>query len=389
MSQFHPQDHRPRSGQLMPRPTLRSVGRSAQRGAVQSGMIALVVVVLLIGAGAYWQTQQSALKRQAVAADRLPLDTDTVLPLPAPTATLPEPALALYPARLSLVTDATGQLVGCSGVVGDAVLQQQLLQQISSVFIEQYQPCDIRHDLAYQPELMDASAVTRLAQIVRDRADVMIAINHLEMVSSEQTLGRKGAVVIGASTPEEFGKIETAVREQTGNAFSLHQLQPVDVAEAVLHSMQTANQMLKMLPETPRPADITALLNQQIIRFSFDESNIPPLNQPLLALVAPYLQQYPELQLQIRVFTAAVGSPQYSRDLATRRAEAIRQTWIEQGVDAERLLAVGMGQQQPIAENASEQGRFWNERVEFQWGTAEAETRPDASTSASPDLPKT
>ena len=300
---------------------------------------------------------------------------------------MPEPALALYPARLSLVTDATGQLVGCSGVVGDETLRQQLIQQISGVFIEQYQPCDLRYDSAYQSELMDINAVTRLAQILRERPQVMLAINQVQMISADQMLGAKGVVVISTADAAEFGKIEAAVREQTGNAFSLYPLQAVNIAETVLQSVQTASQMLKMLPEKPRPADITALLNQQVIRFSFDDATIPALNQPLLALVAPYLAQYPELQLQIRVFTSAVGSPQYSRELATRRAEAIRQAWIEQGVVADQLVAIGMGQQQPIAENATEQGQFWNERVEFRWVKPVAEM---TNTPAQPsDVPKT
>lgn len=389
MSQLHRQDHRSHSGQPLPLSKLISASRAAQTGAVQTGMIALMIVVLLIGAAAYWQTQQSALKRQAAehSADATPVTP--VVAVPMQRAPLAEPALALYPAKLSLVTDSMGQLVGCSGVVGDPVLRQQLLERISSIFIEQYQPCEIRYDAAYQPELMDVNAVIRLAQILHNRADVMIAINHVEMIAPEQTLGSTGAVVIGTPDMEEFAKIESAVREQTGNAFSLHPLQPVDIAETVLQSVQTANQMLKMLPETPRPADITALLNQQIIRFGFDESNIPPLNQPLLELVAPYLKQYPELQLQIRVFTAAVGSSQYSRELANRRAEAIRDAWVEQGVDAQQLLVVGMGQQQPIAENASEQGRFWNERVEFQWVKPEAKPTVESSTPSAADLPKT
>lgn len=369
-----------------------SSGRLSQVGAVQTGMIALIMVVLLIGAAAYWQTQQSAHHRHAKAQTLSPAVTEpepTMLPdNPQSEPALLEPALALYPARFSLVTDANGQLVGCSGIVGDAQLQQQLIQQMAQVFVGYYQPCDVRYDAAYQPELMDINAVTRLAQILRQRPDVMIAINPLETIPSEQVLGSKGAVVIGAPSAEEFAKIESAVREQTGNAFSLHALQAVDVTDTVLSSVQTANQMFKMLPTNPRPADITALLNQQVIRFGFNESEVPPLNQPLLELVAPYLNKYPELQLQIHVFTAAVGSSQYNLELSKRRAEALRQFWIAQGVKPQQLLAVGMGQQQPIAENATEQGRFWNERVQFYWVTPEQQTSPEASASRSSDVPK-
>lgn len=366
MSQFEPQNCRQAMCLQQPRQMLTMTKYSAQQGAVQSGMIALIIVIVLIGAGAYWQTQQHSLKKQQLEAERVqavPEALPTVTPAP-----LLEPALALYPARLSLVTDAEGRLAGCSGIVGDVELRQQLIQQISGVFIDQYQPCEIDFDPAYQPEMMDINAVTRLAMIVRERPHSMLAINHLHMIAADQVLGEKGAVVISAPSADEFGKIEAAVREQTGHAFSLHQLQPVeDVPETVLQNIQTAHQMLKMLPASPRPADISAALNQQIIRFAADDAAVPALNQPLLSLVTEHLQRYPELNLQIRAFSPAVGSPQYSQTLSTARAEAIRQLWIEQGVSPERLLAVGMGQRQPIAENATEQGQFWNERVEFRW----------------------
>jgi len=369
------------------RPASIATVRSAQCGAVQSGMIALIVVVLLIGAAAYWQTQQSAAPSQTVITEAA---VTTEVPPSADVQPVVEPALALYPARLSLVTDANGQLVGCLGVVGDAALRQQLVQQISAVFIGQYQPCDIRADAAYQTDLMDINAVTRLAQILRDRPHTMLAINHLNMVPEEEILGVKGAVVIGVAVDSDFSKIEAAVREQTGNAFSLHQLLPVDQAEVVLQSVQTAHQMLKTLPATPRPADITALLNQQMLRFRFDDATIPALNQPLLELVTPHVQQHSDLQLQIRAYTAAVGSPQYSQELSSRRAEAVRQMWIEQGVAPERLLAVGMGQRQPIAENATEQGQFWNERIEFEWVQPVVDTvaASATTTAADTDLPK-
>lgn len=373
------------------RPRSASTGCTAQVGAVQMGIIALTVVVALIAAGAYWQTQQQALKKQQQIEAAQPAVTmpqsHTASGHTASGLPHAEPALQLYPAHLSLVTDARGQLVGCSGLLGDSHLHTQLAQQISAVFIEQYQPCDLSYDSAYQPDLMDINAVTRLAQIIRERPHVMIAINPPQMLPQGQSSGSKGSVVISTPDLAEFGKIEAAVREQTGNAFSLHPLAPVDIAQTVLQSVQTANQMLNALPKNPRPADITALLNQQIIRFGFDDATIPALNQPLLALVVPYLAQYPELQLQIRVFTSAVGSSQYSSELATRRAEAIRQAWIEQGVAADQLLAMGMGQQQPIAENATEQGQFWNERVAFRW-VKRLVTQPETAVAASADVPK-
>jgi outer membrane protein OmpA-like peptidoglycan-associated protein len=61
----------------------------------------------------------------------------------------------------------------------------------------------------------------------------------------------------------------------------------------------------------------------------------------------------------------SIGSDSYNLKLSERRAESVRSYVVDRGIEAARLTARGLGESQPIADNASEEGRARNRRVLF------------------------
>lgn len=61
----------------------------------------------------------------------------------------------------------------------------------------------------------------------------------------------------------------------------------------------------------------------------------------------------------------AKGSDEYNVRLSLRRAETVRAELENGGLDAERMRVIGHGESQPVADNATEQGRQQNRRVEI------------------------
>ena len=59
------------------------------------------------------------------------------------------------------------------------------------------------------------------------------------------------------------------------------------------------------------------------------------------------------------------GDKARKMDLSLRRAEAVRDYLVKQGVAAERVTAYGVGADEPIADNGSKKGRAENRRIEF------------------------
>ena len=82
--------------------------------------------------------------------------------------------------------------------------------------------------------------------------------------------------------------------------------------------------------------------------------------------VARVLTVHPEIErMRVEGHTDDRSTEQYNLNLSQRRAEAVVDFLVEQGVARERLVAQGIGEGQPIADNKTASGRSKNRRVEF------------------------
>ena len=86
--------------------------------------------------------------------------------------------------------------------------------------------------------------------------------------------------------------------------------------------------------------------------------------QNLYSLVT-FMRENPERSALIEGYTDNVGSDAFNFDLSQRRAEAVRDFLVKNGVGAERVTARGYGEASPIASNDSATGRQQNRRVEI------------------------
>jgi OOP family OmpA-OmpF porin len=67
-------------------------------------------------------------------------------------------------------------------------------------------------------------------------------------------------------------------------------------------------------------------------------------------------------------FTDNVGSQEYNLDLGRRRAQAVADILVSEGVPASQLSVVSYGKERPVADNDTNEGRARNRRVEFHVG---------------------
>jgi outer membrane protein OmpA-like peptidoglycan-associated protein len=101
------------------------------------------------------------------------------------------------------------------------------------------------------------------------------------------------------------------------------------------------------------------------ITFDFNKATIRPEAAPVLNQVQAMLQAAPGLQLTIEGHTDSVGQTAYNQKLSSDRAEAVKAWLAAHGVDAARLGSAGFGDSKPVADNATEEGRAQNRRVEL------------------------
>lgn len=98
--------------------------------------------------------------------------------------------------------------------------------------------------------------------------------------------------------------------------------------------------------------------------FDYDSDVVRAGAQENLASLAASLDKYPETNIMIVGHTDSVGTDAYNMSLSERRAASSVNYLVSRGVDRSRLRATGRGEAEPVAANATADGRQKNRRVE-------------------------
>jgi OOP family OmpA-OmpF porin len=124
----------------------------------------------------------------------------------------------------------------------------------------------------------------------------------------------------------------------------------------------------KVVAPEPAPAAEPAAprkLTLEGVNFDNDSANLRPESIAILNHAAATLKEWGEIKVEVAGHTDSVDSDAYNLRLSQRRAEAVRDYLVRQGVPAERLTAKGYGEASPVADNKTAEGRFKNRRVEL------------------------
>ncbi len=154
---------------------------------------------------------------------------------------------------------------------------------------------------------------------------------------TEKILGAGIGAVAGAGIGAYMDAQERKLREQTAGT-------GVDVIR------DGDNLLLRM------PSGIT---------FAYNRADVQPQFQPTLNEVASVLAQYPKTYIDVLGHTDSDGSDAYNQTLSERRAQSVADYLVSKGVQSARLATRGYGESQPIASNATEEGKAANRRVEI------------------------
>ncbi len=101
------------------------------------------------------------------------------------------------------------------------------------------------------------------------------------------------------------------------------------------------------------------------INFDTGKSDIKPESVPIIDQIVALMKAHPDLKISIEGHTDNVGTPASNKTLSEQRAKSVLNAVVEKGIAADRLSSVGWGQDRPIADNRSEDGRAKNRRVEI------------------------
>jgi len=99
------------------------------------------------------------------------------------------------------------------------------------------------------------------------------------------------------------------------------------------------------------------------ILFDVDSDALRPESTPVLQEIRRTLERHGDLSIVIEGHTDSMGDDAHNQDLSERRARAVVDYLVGNGIDASRLTAVGKGESEPVSDNATPEGRQSNRRV--------------------------
>ena len=101
------------------------------------------------------------------------------------------------------------------------------------------------------------------------------------------------------------------------------------------------------------------------INFETGKADIKPESQKIVDQVADILKSDDSLSLSIEGHTDNVGTAAFNKTLSENRAKSVMNAIVARGIDKSRLSARGWGQEKPVGDNKTEDGRAMNRRVEI------------------------
>ncbi|HEX7341262.1 MAG TPA: OmpA family protein [Rhodanobacteraceae bacterium] len=99
------------------------------------------------------------------------------------------------------------------------------------------------------------------------------------------------------------------------------------------------------------------------IAFAVGGTALRPEAKAHLGKLVRFVQAKPNEHIRIEGYTDSSGNAAVNQTLSLQRAQSVRNALVEQGVDPSRISAVGMGETNPVASNATAAGRARNRRV--------------------------
>jgi outer membrane protein OmpA-like peptidoglycan-associated protein len=241
-------------------------------------------------------------------------------------------------------------------VPAELLTAQQALNRAEQSFLDDPDSPRTR-DLAYiaQRKAQIAEAQGAVAGDQRDKARAELDLGHLQTWTQQRTQAELSRTRDQVAAQGQM--LATQQEQLTAEQRARHEADRR--ASAALASLEK----IAAVKEEARGMVIT--LSGSVL-FASGQSTLLPIARDRLQQVARALQDNdPDSTFVVEGHTDSVGSQSMNDELSLRRAEAVRAYLVDQGVEATRIRALGLGPGRPVADNKTPDGRANNRRVEI------------------------
>ncbi len=199
---------------------------------------------------------------------------------------------------------------------------------------------------ARSPHMREAERLLKLAEEeIEDRGSQTLADQSAYMAEAHVQVARaRAAARVGS---EKKSRKLTVARHDASEAKTVLAL--AKRRAKALEANQTARGMV---------------LTLEGVSFGFDRADLKEDAKRSLLRLSGFLIALPDREVLVEGFTDNTGKEDYNLDLSQRRAESVRDELAGNGVEANRIVADGLGMAFPVVSNETQEGRDKNRRVE-------------------------
>ncbi|WP_201546184.1 OmpA family protein [Psychrobacter immobilis] len=260
-------------------------------------------------------------------------------------------AADIEPASLRIATGENSELYACRMNVGNETLQSNVMDALTATFGDEANNCRADVDDNFSIDMPAAAQLASILAIVKN-------------VPNASMLIKGDTITVNAPDAAALDKM-VADLQAAAPAMTVKAEGPLDEQSEIDNSLTASQAAMDNLGQDPDPRDVARALSLQVVNFEVDKAVIPEVNKPLLNNTVKIMQQVPNMKLMIIGHTDKTADAAYNMKLSQERAQAMKDYLVAQGADPSKLMTKGMGETDPIADNATDQGRFRNRRIEF------------------------
>jgi outer membrane protein OmpA-like peptidoglycan-associated protein len=136
-----------------------------------------------------------------------------------------------------------------------------------------------------------------------------------------------------------------------------------DGIELMIPERGIESQVVAFIEDPNRLVDRTTWFDFDRLTFETGSATIRPESREQLDNIAAILRAYPAVRIKVGGYTDNTGNRAANQRLSQDRADAVRDALIAKGVERDRIEAEGYGDQYPVGDNATEEGRAKNRRI--------------------------
>lgn len=189
-----------------------------------------------------------------------------------------------------------------------------------------------------------------------------------QKMQAELDAAREAKARAEADTASQAAMLrEQVARDQAAQSAQQAQQAQAQVAQAEKDKQELRAKLLAQFNRIldTKDTDRGLVVNMGDVLFDTGKFALRPPAREALAKLSGIVLNYPGLRLQIEGHTDSTGSAEFNQTLSGQRANSVRDYLTQQGIDGASIASMGLGEDIPVADNKTADGRQKNRRVEI------------------------